>query len=289
MQQQAYFTYCVVRKLIMTILNLLHSNLRLKFAGREIQHSMSAISQIFSADGAAKISQSAPPINSVAAPVAPWWHIAVILLVFAADSIASYYQHGLPNAHIPGLNARLSSYVTVVVEEWLLVLFIWLWLKRSGQTMASLTSGRWRSARAFFRDVGLALGFLVVGIPLTSGLAWLIGVRSGPTDILPRTALEAVVWALCAVTAGFCEELIFRGYLMGQFTTRTKSRVLGIGLQGLVFGLAHGYQGRQMLVIFIYGCMFGAFVTWRKSLLPAMIAHGVQDTVGGLANFFLAR
>jgi membrane protease YdiL (CAAX protease family) len=39
------------------------------------------------------------------------------------------------------------------------------------------------------------------------------------------------------MTAGFCEEAIFRGYLMQQFSARTKSAILGVILQGAVFGL----------------------------------------------------
>jgi membrane protease YdiL (CAAX protease family) len=60
-------------------------------------------------------------------------------------------------------------------------------------------------------------------------------------------------------------------------------------MQGLVFGLAHGYQGRIILVIIFYGWLLGTFVTWRKSLLPAMIAHGVQDAAGGLVPFFFMK
>ena len=235
------------------------------------------------------IAQAAFPTDPASGPTAPWWHTGVVLLVLAASSIASFYQHGLPNLNIPGLGVRLSGYVTVLAMEWLLALFIWLWLKRSGLAMASLTASRWQTPRAFFRDLGLALGFLLVGIPLTSGLAWLIGVRTGPIEMLPKTPMEVVVYVALAMTAGFCEELIFRGYLMRQFTTRTRSKVLGIALQGLAFGLAHGYQGRNMIVIAIYGCLFGAFVTWRKSLLPAMIAHGLEDTLGGLAAFFFLK
>jgi len=229
------------------------------------------------------------PADPTRGPIAPWWHTSLVILILAVGSIASFYEHGLPNLNLPGLSVHISGYLTVIAEELLLVLAIWLWLKRSRLSMAILTSGRWRTARAFFRDVGLAFGFLLVGIPLTSGLAWLIGVRSGPTEILPKTPAEAIICLMLALTAGFCEEVIFRGYLMGQFAARTQSRILGIGLQGLVFGLAHGYQGRNMFVIFLYGCLFGAFVTWRKSLLPAMIAHGLQDAVGGLADFFLTR
>src|SRR5262249_51346613 len=44
-----------------------------------------------------------------------------------------------------------------------------------------------------------------------------------------------------AATCGFCEELVFRGYLTQQFSAWTGSRVLAVVLQGVVFGLAHGY------------------------------------------------
>jgi uncharacterized protein len=235
------------------------------------------------------LQQAAVSADPARGPIAPWWHTGFVLFVLAVGSIASSYQHGLPNVNIPRLSVHLSGYLTVITEEWLLVLFIWLWLKRSGLSMASLTSGRWRTPRAFFRDLGLAFGFLLVGIPLTSGLTLLIGAHSGPTEIFPNTPWEAIVYFAAAVTAGFCEELLFRGYLLGQFAARANSRVFGVAMQGLIFGLAHGYQGRVMAVIFIYGCLFGAFVNWRKSLLPAMIAHGVQGAAGGLVDFFFLK
>ena len=184
------------------------------------------------------------------------------------------------------MSVNLSGYLTVLAEEWLLVLFIWLWLKRKELTIGSVTSNRWRTPRAALRDLGFGLGFLVVGIPLTSGLAFLLKVE-GSTGILPHTPIEVGVYVLLALTAGFCEELIFRGYLLQQFSARTNSVGVGILLQAVVFGLAHGYQGvSQMFVITFYGCLFGAFVIWRKSLLPAMIAHGTEDMMAGLVYFF---
>ena len=57
----------------------------------------------------------------------------------------------------------------------------------------------------------------------------------------------------------------------------------GIVLQGVVFGLAHAYQGPiQIIVIVVFGCMFGLLAHWRKSLRPGMTAHFLQDAVGGL-------
>jgi uncharacterized protein len=221
-------------------------------------------------------------------PIAPWWHTALIVLILGAGSLASAFEHGFPNLMLPGISVRLSGYLTVIAEEWLLALLIWLWLRRNGLPIATLTSGRWQSFRAFLRDLGLALAFLLVGIPLTSGLTYFMKAKLDPS-FLPRTPAEAVVWIALTATAGFCEELVFRGYLQQQFAARTKSVFWGIGIQGLIFGLAHGYQGKIMIVIVVYGWLFGVFVAWRKSLLAAMLAHGLQDTAGGLIAFFTLK
>jgi membrane protease YdiL (CAAX protease family) len=232
---------------------------------------------------------AAVSFDAASEPIAPWWHTAFVLLILATGSVAGYYLHGFPNRHLPYVGARLSGYITSLAEEWLLVLLVWLWLKRRGLSIAHLSSGRWHNLRAFWRDLAFALGFLVVGIPLTSGLARLTRSKFDAASFLPHTALELAVYILLSLCAGFCEELVFRGYLLRQFAARTNSVLLGIGLQGLVFGLAHGYQGRIMAVIVIYGWLFGAFVTWRRSLLPAMLAHGLQDTAGGLMFFFFVK
>jgi hypothetical protein len=89
---------------------------------------------------------------------------------------------------------------------------------------------------------------------------------------------------LLSVTAGLCEEFVFRGYLQRQFTALTRNAGLGIALSALVFGVGHLYQGTlQMLVIAIYGAMFGTLAYFRKSLRPCMMAHAWQDTLSGLA------
>jgi membrane protease YdiL (CAAX protease family) len=39
----------------------------------------------------------------------------------------------------------------------------------------------------------------------------------------------------------------------------------------------------MVIVIAVYGCMFGMLTWWRKSLRPGMAAHFIQDAIGGLA------
>jgi hypothetical protein len=87
----------------------------------------------------------------------------------ALMSAVSHYQHGLPNAHVPGLSRQLSSYITVAAAEWFLVVFIWLALRQRGLRLASLIGGRWDSAKSLFKDVGLAVAYLaVVAVPISS-------------------------------------------------------------------------------------------------------------------------
>ncbi len=221
-------------------------------------------------------------------PIAPWWHTVLVLVPLAIMSVASWYQHGLPNAHVPGISSRLSSYLTVLVQEWLMVLLIWLAVRRRGLPIGTLVAGRWPTVGSFFRDLGLAVGFLVVAIPLVGGLSYLLGsnVDSTIANITPKTGFELVVWLGLAATGGFGEELTFRGYLTRQFSAWTGSRVFAIVLQGVVFGLAHGYYQKVMVVIMVQGWLLGLLAYWRKSLRPGMLAHGLQDILGGVVAFF---
>jgi uncharacterized protein len=220
--------------------------------------------------------------------VAPWWHTVLVLAALAGLSTAGALQSGFPNAHIPGVNPRLSSYFTILVAEWLLVFLISLALRRRGLAIASLVSGRWSSVGAFFRDLGLGVGFIVVIVGIEAGLSYLLHADSDSTlaSIAPKTFFELAIWLALSATAGFCEEFIFRGYLTRQFAAWTGNNVAAIVLQGVLFGSCHAYYGYKMVfVIAIHGCLLGALSYWRKSLRPAMLAHGLQDMLGGAAAF----
>jgi uncharacterized protein len=220
-------------------------------------------------------------------PVAPWWHTVLVLLPLAAGSIASAHQHGLPNAHLPGMSSKLSSYVTVLAQEWFGVFLIWLALRHRGLSIDTLVSGRWQTRRAFLKDLGFAMAFLAVVVPLVGFLISRFHNAAENTiaGIVPRTPLELVIWIGLAATGGYCEELIFRGYLMRQFGAWTRSRVFGNLLQGVVFGLAHGYYFRVMIVVMLQGWLLGLLALWRKSLRPGILAHAIQDAVGGVVAF----
>ena len=101
--------------------------------------------------------------------------------------------------------------------------------------------------------------------------------------MLPHTGLERATWVLVAASAGFCEELVYRGYLQTQLTAFTGRASFGIVLQAILFGMAHLEQGHVPAMRFAaYGCAFGVLARWRRSLLPGIACHIGIDLASGL-------
>jgi membrane protease YdiL (CAAX protease family) len=223
--------------------------------------------------------------------VAPWWHTALVLLWFLAPSGLAYRYHTLSHSHSPRLFFPFSFYLFVMANQWLTVLVIWFGIRHRGLSIGDLVSGRWPTARAFLRDLGLALGFLLVLMPFLGILGRLLRVRANLPNFLPKTASQAIVWIFVAATAGFVEECVFRGYLMQQFRAWTNSLALAVVLQGVAFGLGHGYYSSASMIFVIgtEGCLLGLLAVWRKSLRPGMLAHGIQDAGVGLLYDFVLK
>ncbi|WP_103867343.1 CPBP family intramembrane glutamic endopeptidase [Aquimarina sp. I32.4] len=99
---------------------------------------------------------------------------------------------------------------------------------------------------------------------------------------LPATLnLLALIWA----SAAFAEEIVFRGYLMRQFTkffgSSNISLVINILLFGFIFGWVHAYQGISgQIVSGITGMLLAIIFHLRKNDLWFNIAvHGFIDTI----------
>jgi membrane protease YdiL (CAAX protease family) len=141
------------------------------------------------------------------------------------------------------------------------------------------------------RDLGLAALCWGVLLGVARGLDHLLS--PGPAEslelLLPRSAVEVAAWILTSISAGFCEEFVFRGYVQGQLHSWTGSTPISVLGQGVLFGMMHAYQGWILaLRIVALGVLFGALAAWRRTLRVGMIAHAWQDIwAGWLANAIL--
>jgi membrane protease YdiL (CAAX protease family) len=176
----------------------------------------------------------------------------------------------------------MTVYVLVIVFQWISVAFIWYGLRLRGLTLSDLIGGSWPGPVAFCRDFAIAIGFLIVVIIVLQGVGYFLNPvpNKAIRNLIPQTPAEITLFLILTATAGFCEEVIYRGYLQRQFATLTRSAIGGILLQGIAFGVGHGYQGwRFVLIIAVAGIMFGLLAHWRGSLRPGMIAHFLANLV----------
>ena len=138
-----------------------------------------------------------------------------------------------------------------------------------------------------FGDLAATLAALLWGTWHLIDLGW--GRLLGPGHAasidayLPKGVVESVLWICLSISAGFVEEVVFRGYFQRQFTAWTGRPLFGLVLQALLFGVSHGYQGVDACMrITAYGTLIGAVALWRRSLAPGMIAHGMTDILAGI-------
>jgi membrane protease YdiL (CAAX protease family) len=175
--------------------------------------------------------------------------------------------------------------VVTVLYEWLLFVLVVVGVRRSGASVITVLGEHWHSVRQALRDIGIAAAFWTVA----AMLLWIFGrllrinALSRNVSMLPHRGIELTLWIALSVTAGICEETIIRGYLQGQFMALIKSAPASILLSAAAFGAAHAYQGfRMVILIGLYGVMFGILAHWRGSVRPGMIAHAWNDSFNGV-------
>ena len=181
---------------------------------------------------------------------------------------------------------RVHGYVLSICFEWVLFAVVLAGVFRRKGYFRIVLGDRWQSSRQVLRDIGFALGFWIVASVLLGLCGWVLQIHGNNpviTAMLPHGVLEVVLWIALSVTAGICEEAIFRGYLQPQFMALTRSVPGGILLSAALFGASHAYQGYKMVILIaFYGAMFGSLSYWRGSVRSGMIAHGWQDALSGV-------
>jgi membrane protease YdiL (CAAX protease family) len=221
----------------------------------------------------------------------PWdfWLIFVILGVILPWRGRSRVKKLLEMQNV-GRMERLSLYASTIAFQWFMV---------------SLVGWRVWAHRFTASELGLAIpgGIRVVAAAMIGAGAFValqgfnlrrMGRTSTPSSkflrslgqkIFPQTNSELLAYIALALTAGICEEFLYRGFAMAAFL-RAGLPVWGcVLLSASLFGLAHLYQGRGGLAgTLLLGILFGAARIGYDSLLPVMAWHAAVDLVAGVAG-----
>ncbi len=232
---------------------------------------------------------AAPRIESPSAtPIAPWWHTALLVALFLGLALSGAFFQRHARSEPGGLQQNphlIPLYFSLIAMEWGLVYYVWTGLRRTGMKLSELIGGKWTSVKDVLVDAGLAIGLWTTWKLIeTAWDRWPgTGHAASIQTLLPQRALEIFLWIGVSMSAGICEELVFRGYFQRQFHAYTHSLWVAWLLQALLFGISHGYQGVEACVrIAAYGALFGLLAIWRGSLRPGMIAHAGTDILSGI-------
>jgi membrane protease YdiL (CAAX protease family) len=232
-------------------------------------------------------------------PIAPLWHTALILALLLGISVLNVFTHHLAETltHQPAAQHRshFILYGATLIWEWALFALVCWGLRIRRTPLRQLLGVRRPGAVELWTDVAIAAGFWLASLFALGAIGFLLrlvhlhpeNIRGIVSQMAPASPSELALWITLSISAGFCEELIFRGYLQQQFTVLTRQVWLGIAISAVFFGLAHGYEGASgMLLIVLYGSFFGILAYLRRSLRAGIFAHAWHDSLSGLVLYF---
>ena len=206
-------------------------------------------------------------------PLPAWSEILLVLATFCI-------VREIPGIEYTGPVALIAS-----------VLVITVLLRLRGTGWSSLGLRGPQSARDVLKGAGMVV-LVFIGAALTNAIAMVVlGSMLGAeaerefmdVSTFPKyLMMMGIVWT----TASFCEEMVFRGFLMHRavemFGSRRFAWILAALFQAVLFGLVHAYQGiGGILTTGLIGLTFGLlYLVARRNLWPTIIGHGLVNTFG---------
>ena len=195
--------------------------------------------------------------------------------------------------------ARSRFYVVIIAAEWLftgVVAAIWIANGRPWNALF-LASPSWRIG------IGFALVPVVIAIYVQNQRMLRaaspqrierLHARMAPLEFLiPHTTQEHRLFRLLSVTAGICEEFLYRGFIMWVLAYYAGVPA-AVVLQAAIFALGHLYQGsdprstaQTLLKTGTAGLILGTIAIASASLIPGMIVHALMDLSSGDVAFAL--
>jgi len=190
----------------------------------------------------------------------------IIAIVITLGITAWFAQRGITGGpHRGTLPKQVLDWIVplgMIVGEWV-TLWLWWHLSRNIGSFSSVFRTQTKIPWAEF-GIGLAAGAVMV---------LLATVLRPPVSPWPNVFI-----ILAALTAGFCEEFLFRGFLITLISRAGLGRVAQVGLSAVAFAVGHCYAGPWGVAWAAFaGLVFGSISVWRGNVWAPVTAHILVD------------
>jgi uncharacterized protein len=227
----------------------------------------------------------------------PWdfWLIFLVLAVVIPWRGRVRLQHLLLRPAF-GSKEKLALYSSTIAFQWIMCGAVtWRALAR-GLNATELGLRRISDAQLLLWSVFGAIALSALQWRNLRRLGRMTGaspelLRKLAERLLPQNPIEGAPYAVLALTAGVCEELVYRGFVMAALARVGLPVWAVLIVSSILFGLAHAYQGKTgILGTTFLGLVFGVARILTTSLIPPMIWHAAVDLAAGVAGpRFLSR
>jgi membrane protease YdiL (CAAX protease family) len=214
------------------------------------------------------------------------WESFILMMAVMATPISPLFGARVPAPETnPGLFAALMLVKDVAIV--LPVFYLWWRLRRRGLTLAEV------GLTTKHLGANLMVGFMaaMVMIPASIFVGWVTHFISdrffpniappyhplqGLTATSSSGAIRLALFTAAAVGAPLIEETFFRGCLFGALRRRHGFWAALLGSSAF-FAILHPQLPLGFLPIALLGAAFAALYEWRQSLVPAMVAHALNN------------
>ncbi|WP_284036517.1 CPBP family intramembrane metalloprotease [Neobacillus sp. 114] len=194
----------------------------------------------------------------------------------------------------PEKHSKIKTYGLIMLYQWTVVGIIFLLFYLKGISIKELGFvSTYEDLQSFLFFVSgvlcsvffMALIFLLIPILRKR----IIGQFEAIEGLLPNSWKERLVFAGVAVTAGFCEEVIFRGFMFHYFEQLNwgLSALTIAFITSVIFGIGHGYQGWKGMIFtgFVGFALARLYIQYESIWIPIILHIIIDLRFAVLPNF----
>jgi len=192
--------------------------------------------------------------------------------------------HRISNGDV---DARVKFYKDVLMWHWPLTIGLLAWWLLSGNSLESaglvpVADGRQRVAIGVGALVIIGHVIYLTMVSRNADKLTAIKEQMGElSNLAPQTGTERRLFDMVSITAGVCEEILYRGLLLSALMSLVGTWP-AVALSSFIFGLGHAYQGISGIVrTGSIGLVLALLTVSSGSLFIAIALHAVIDLTSG--------